>query len=164
VSLDTLLIALATASKQLRVVRVGIQWGVPQADKQVLPATAPLRPSLKESHVAVTSWAQHGPAEPALDVPTAQLSHIEILPSVPAMQAQPASPTSPAVVLTVRSYLPEDGSPYHQDGQSVIDRWEVVNDQPQALHPAFEELGSKNGAASAPPVCVPWQAGVEWHG
>ncbi|KAK4128203.1 hypothetical protein N657DRAFT_638626 [Parathielavia appendiculata] len=146
---NTLLIALATASKQLRIVRVQIQWGVPQVDKQVPPGSVPLRPSLKESHVAVTSWFQHGPGESALDVPMAQLSHIEMLPSVPAMQAQPMSH---ALVLTVRSYIPQDGSPYHQNGQSIIDRWEVVNDQPQALHPAFEQLGSKNGAASAPPT------------
>ncbi|KAK4154621.1 hypothetical protein C8A00DRAFT_14256 [Chaetomidium leptoderma] len=146
---NNLLVALATASKQLRVVRVGIQWGLPQADKQVPPGSVPLRPSLRETHVAVTSWVQHGPSDSVLEASMAQLSHIEILPSAPAGQSQPMAPP---VVLTVRSYVPQDASPYHSENQSIIDRWEVVNDQPQTVHPAFEQLGSKNGAASTPPT------------
>ncbi|KAK4044534.1 hypothetical protein C8A01DRAFT_31320 [Parachaetomium inaequale] len=146
---NTLLIALATASKQLRIVRVGIQWGLPQVDKQVPPQSLPLRPSLRESHVAVTSWVQHGSGESALDASTAQLSHIEIL---PAAHTAPSQPMAPPVVLTVRSYVLQDASPYHQESQSIIDRWEVVTDQPQALHPAFEQLASKNGASSTPPT------------
>ena len=102
--------------------------------------------------MAVTSWVQHGSGESALDASTAQLSHIEILPAAHTAQSQPMAPP---VVLTVRSYVPQDASPYHQESQSIIDRWEVVTDQPQALHPAFEQLGSKNGAASAPPVRIP---------
>ncbi len=149
---DTLLIALATASKQLRVVRVIIQWGLPQVDKQVPPGSVPLRPSLRESHVAVTSWIQHGPGESPLDGSMAQLSHIEILPSAP---AGPSQPMAPPVVLTVRSYVPQDAASYHQDSQSIIDRWEVVSDQTQSLHQAFQQLGAKNGAAPAAPVRVP---------
>ncbi|GAB1311111.1 Mediator of RNA polymerase II transcription subunit 16 [Madurella fahalii] len=145
--MNTLLIALATASKQLRVVRVNIQWGLPQVDRQVPPGSLTLRPSLRESHVAVTSWFQHGPSESAIDTSMAQLSHVEILPSAPEAQGQVA----PAVVLTVRSYIPNDSSPYHQECQSIIDRWEVASDQPQSLHSAFEQLGSKNGAGHAPP-------------
>lgn len=147
--LDYLLVALATSSKQLRVVRVSIQWGLPQADKQVLSQSQPLRPSLREIHVAVTSWVQHGSSESAPDASVPQLSHIEILPSAHTAQSQPMHPP---VVLTVRSYVPQDASPYQQECQSIIDRWEVVSDQPQALHSAFEQLGSRNGNTSAPPV------------
>ncbi len=151
-AIDTLLIALATSSKQLRVVRVVIQWGLPQVDKQVPPGSVPLRPSLRESHVAVTNWIQHGPGESPLDGSMTQLSHIEILPSAP---VGPSQPMGPPVVLTVRSYVPQDASSYHQDSQSIIDRWEVVSDQTQSLHQAFQQLGAKNGAAPTAPVRVP---------
>ncbi|KAK4242361.1 hypothetical protein C8A03DRAFT_40329 [Achaetomium macrosporum] len=145
---NTLLLALATASKQLRVVRVNLQWGLPQVDKQVPPGSVPLRPSLRESHVAVTNWIQHGSSESALDSSMALLSHIEVLPATPEGQSKLIAPP---VVLTVRSYVPQDASSYHQDIQSIIDRWEVVSEQPQSLHPAFEQLASKEGAGSAPP-------------
>ncbi|AEO65863.1 uncharacterized protein THITE_2143523 [Thermothielavioides terrestris NRRL 8126] len=146
---NTLLLALATASRQLRVVRVSLQWGLPQVDKQVPPGSVPLRPSLREGHVAVTTWVQHGPSESPLDASMTQLSHIEILPSASEAQSQPLAPP---VVLTVRSYVPQDSSAYHQESQSIIDRWEVLSDQPQSLHPAFEQLSSKDGAGFAPPT------------
>lgn len=147
---NALLIALATASKQLRVVRVAIHWGLPPADpKSLPPGSFTLRPSLKEIHVAVTSWLQHGPGQSALDTSTAQLSHIEVLPST----VEPGTQTStPPVILTVRSHVPLEGSTYHQEAQSIIDRWEVLGDQQQPLHPAFEQLGSKNGAAASAPA------------
>ncbi|KAL2255836.1 hypothetical protein VTK26DRAFT_2634 [Humicola hyalothermophila] len=144
---DTLLVALATASKQLRVVRVNIQWGLPQ-DKQVPPGSVTLRPSLKVTHLAVTSWFACDPNEPTLDMP--QLVHVEILPSA---SEGPSSPSmTPPVVLTVRSYVPQDDSPFNAECQTIIDRWEVVGDQPQSLHPAFDQAGSRNGAASTPPT------------
>lgn len=93
-----------------------------------------------------------------MDTSMTLLSHIEILPSAltyPAAQsAAQSQPMAPALVLTVRSYVAQDGSPYHQESQSIIDRWEILIDQPQSLHPAFAQLGSKNGAPSAPPVRI----------
>jgi mediator of RNA polymerase II transcription subunit 16, fungi type len=144
-----LLIALATASKQLRVIRVAVHWGLPQSEKQLPAASMPLNPSLKEKHVAVSSWLQSNPNESHLDPSMAQLSHLEILPSILESSSQKwAAP----VVLAVRSYLPGPNSPY-QEVQSVIDRWEVMNDQPEGLHSAFEQLGSRrNSTGSAPPV------------
>jgi mediator of RNA polymerase II transcription subunit 16 len=141
-------------------VRAAIQWGLPPADKQVPPTSVPLRPSLRESHVAATNWAQYGPSGSAVDTSMTLLSHIEILPSALASyptgpSAGQSQPMAPALVLTVRPYVAQDGSPYHQETQSVIDRWEILIDQPQSLHPAFAQLGSKNGAPSAPPVCIP---------
>ncbi|KAK4173010.1 putative mediator of RNA polymerase II transcription subunit 16 [Triangularia setosa] len=148
---NTLLIALATASKQLRVLRVAVNWGNPPGDKQVHPGSIQLRPSMKEMHVAAISWLQHGPNESALDFSMAQLSHVIVLPSF--METSSSPPTfAPAAVVTVRSYLPHETPPYGQEPQSIIDRWEVLNDQAQAAHPAFEQLGSRNGAVAAPPA------------
>ena len=146
------MVAIATASEQLKVVRVGIQWGQPQVDKQAPPpGNVPLRPSLREIHVAVAGWLRHGSAESPLDMSMAQLSHIEILASV--LEGPSSHTVAPPVVLTVRSYAPHDSSPY-QECQTIVDRWEVVSEQPQSPHSAFEQLGPKNGAASAPPVRI----------
>ncbi|KAK5652559.1 hypothetical protein OQA88_10320 [Cercophora sp. LCS_1] len=150
---NTLLISLATASRQLRVVRVAIQWGAPQqADKQAPPTMMQLSPSLRDKSIAVTSWLQHGPSESALDACMAQLSHVEMLPSFLENTAPETPSETPPVVLTVRSHVPQDGSIYNQEYQSIIDRWEVVNDQSQSLHAAFEQLGSKNGHGTQLPA------------
>jgi mediator of RNA polymerase II transcription subunit 16, fungi type len=141
---DELYIALATTSHQLKVVTADIQWGLPQTNKAV-PHSMPLNPSLKEKHLAVTSWFQHGSNEPALDSSMSQLSHIEILPI--ALQTQHVR--VPAVVLTVRTHTPQDPSHFNQEVQSIIDRWELVEEKP-AVHPAFARLGagSGNGASN----------------
>ncbi|KAK0730489.1 RNA polymerase II mediator complex subunit Sin4 [Lasiosphaeris hirsuta] len=147
---NTLLIALATTSRQLKVVRVGVQWSTPQpADKQTPPGSMPLSPHLKEKNVAVTSWFQHGPSDSTLDTSMAQLSHIEMLPSC--LEGSPTTEVPP-VVLTVRSHVPSDSSPFDQEHQSIIDRWEVLSEQPQTLHSAFEQLGSKISAGSQLPT------------
>jgi len=107
-----------------------------------------LSPSLMEKNVAVTSWFQHGPGESVVDMSMAELSHIEMLPSL----VNNSSSETPPVVLTVRSHVPQDGSLYNQECQSIIDRWEVLSDQPQSLHGAFDQLGSKPGATPQLPV------------
>jgi len=145
---DTLLIALATASKQLRIVRVQIQWGGQASNDRQAP---PLSPVMKDKHLAVTTWLQGGPDEYPLDSTIDQLSHLEILSSIIVEAGNPAT-FAPPLVLAVRSHVPTDASAYNQECQSIIDRWEVVNDQPQASHAAFEQLGSKNGSSPSP-VC-----------
>jgi mediator of RNA polymerase II transcription subunit 16 len=77
-----------------------------------------------------------------------ELSHIEVLPSV--MDNTGKNPTSPMVV-TVRSRTPSEGS--YQVAQSVLDRWEVV-EQKQNLSSAWEQLGSRRNSISSelPPV------------
>jgi len=151
ICLDTLLIALAMGSKQLRVVRVGIQWGLPQVDKQQMPPSVPLRPSLRESRVAVTTLLDPEQQQSDGDAPIAQLTHLEILPSP---LGETPQTVLPPVILAVRSYLPQEGSLYaaHQEPFTVIDRWELFTDQPKAFHPAFEQLGAKNSASSQPSV------------
>ncbi|KAK3694565.1 mediator complex, subunit Med16 [Podospora appendiculata] len=142
-----LIIALATASKQLRVVQATIGWNLPSADKQAPPGSMTLRPTLNERHVAVTSWLQHGPSESPLDASMAQLSLIEMLPS--AADRATSVVVSP-LVLTVRSHLPLDNSPYNQECQSIIDRYEVLFEQQQNVHSAFDQLGPKHNSASPP--------------
>jgi len=145
-----LYIALATASKQLRVVRAAISWGLPQSEQPVPPGSMPLNPSLHAKPVAVTSWYQPGSSESSLDAAMTLLSHIEMLPS--ALTTPPDPVWSPPVVLTVRSYIPTANSSYDQEAQSIIDRWEIVAEQSPALHQAFEQLGSRSAQAPPPQV------------
>ncbi|CCC10210.1 unnamed protein product [Sordaria macrospora k-hell] len=149
---NTLLIALATASKQLRIVTAMISWGNDKAsEKQSHPQNANLTPSLLEHHVAVAPWLQHDSNDPVLDESMSQLSHIEFLPSIPKDKNLQAHYNP--VVLTVRSHLPAEGaSLYEQEPTSVIDRWEVVSEQPQTLHPAFAQLNTGNITTNPNPM------------
>ncbi len=147
-----LLIALATASKQLRVVRAAIQWGLPQSDKQVPPGSVPLSPSMQARPAAVTSWFQNDSGDGLLDMSMTQLSHLEILASA---TSGPSQPWVPPLVLSIRSYLPTSSSSYYQELQSVIDRWEVLTEPAPACHPAFEQLSSKGAQNSNTQVRIP---------
>lgn len=152
----TVIIAVATSSKQLKVVRATIQWGLPQSDKQVPHGSVPLNPTLRQKRIAVTSWFQHGPSQSHLDTSMAQLSHMEVLPS--ALEGAPvgsAPSLSSPLLLTVRSHAAAEHSPYNQDQQSIVDRWEILNEQPQSLHSAFEQLGSRATQGSNLPVSSP---------
>ncbi|KAL0936566.1 mediator of rna polymerase ii transcription subunit 16 [Colletotrichum truncatum] len=146
---SSLWVVLATASKQLKVVRVGIHWGLPQSqsDNKPPPGSQSLNPTMQEKHVAISSWLPNGPTVSPTDSAMTQISHLEILPSTMDLTGQG---WAPLVILAVRTYLPTPNTPY-QETQSIIDKWEVINDQPQSLHPAFEQLGSRrNSTGSAP--------------
>jgi len=147
-------IAMATTSKQLRVVQVAIAFNAPKADNsQNVPLGGHiLSPSLGKRHVAVTSWFQTGMCDSSVDASMSKISHIEMLPAHLDFQTKQ---WSPIVVITVRSIIPEPNSHYNQEVQSIIDRWELHTDQKQKILPAFERLGSKrNGGGSAPAVCT----------
>ncbi|KAK1718770.1 RNA polymerase II mediator complex subunit Sin4 [Colletotrichum acutatum] len=145
-------IALATTNKQIRVVKVGIHWGLPQSqsDTKPPPGSQALNPTLHEKHVAISTWLPSGPSTTPVDSAATQLTHLEILPSV----MDPNGQGAPLVILAVRTYVPTPNTPY-QETQSIIDKWEVPSDQPQSLHPAFEQLGSRrNSTGTAPaPTC-----------
>lgn len=112
-----------------------------------------MNPSLKEKHVAVTSLQQYGIDDSShLDQSMSQLSHIEVLPSALEGMPAPNQPWAPALVLTVRSYHATESSAYSQDHQSLVDRWEIVNEQPHALNTAFEQLGAKTSSNTTSPV------------
>ena len=147
---EWLIVALATSSKQLKVLRAGINWGLPTTEKQVPLAGLPLNPTLEARRIAITSWFQPGPTQSNLDTSMAQLSHLEVLP--PALKGPPGSNQVlfPPTVLAVRSHAAVEHSPYNQDQQSILDRWEILNEEPQSLNPAFEQLGPKAGQTSTP--------------
>ena len=147
-------IAMATTSKQLRVVQVAISFNPPKAEnpQNVPPGGFVLSPSLGKRHVAVTSWFQTGMCDSPLDASMSKISHIEMLPAHFDFQTKQ---WSPIVVITVRSFIPESNTPYNHEMQSIIDRWELLTDQKQTVHSAFERLGARrNSVGSAPPVCT----------
>jgi mediator of RNA polymerase II transcription subunit 16 len=139
---------MATASKQIKIARVQIQWSQQQAgDKQVQPHN--LTPVMRVKHVAMASWFEYGPTESRFETMMAQLSHIEVLPQALEGPPTPNTTWSPAVILTVRSYVASDTLPYNQEQQSIVDRWEL-QDRPEKPHPMFEQLSS--GAQSTLPA------------
>lgn len=149
-------VAVATASKQVRIVQVIINWNVPKQEnpQQGMPAGGfqfgP--PTLMQRHVAFTSWFQAGISNSHLESSMTKISHLEWLAGIPIMATKSFS--NP-VVLTVRSFVPPPNSPYNQEVQSVIDRWELLMEQKETLHPAFEQLGSRrNSNSNAPPVRI----------
>lgn len=121
-------------------VRAAIHWAPPHQDKQIPPQSIPLNPTMQHRSAAVTTWLQHGAGESQMDISSDQISHVEILPS--ALVA--SNSWAPPLVLTVRTYLPAMASPYNEQAQSIVDRWELVTDSPaQGLHVAFEQVGTK---------------------
>lgn len=138
------------ASKQMRLVKLSINWGQATADK-LPPGTVPLNPSLSDRRLTSTSWHQPGPTNSPLDPAMGMLSLVEILPST---LENDANSWAPPLILLARSHIGPPGSPY-QEPQSIIDRWLVLTDQKQSVHPAFLSLGSQKPSAGAElPVCT----------
>ncbi|KAI2621233.1 RNA polymerase II mediator complex subunit Sin4 [Hypoxylon sp. NC1633] len=147
----TLMIGMVTKTKQLRIVQVGINWGTPKADgAQNMPSGGhTLSPTLTKRHVGVTSWLQPDPGYSRPDPALSKITHIEML---PAIFNTATKEWSQVMALTVRSLAPESNSPYAQDVQSVIERWELFSDQHQTLHATFEQLGARrNSVGGASP-------------
>lgn len=144
-----LFVAMATSSKQLQVVQVVVNWGVPPQDnmKGINPATQTLNPMMRGRHMVISSWLPGGTSDSLLDASMTKITHIELL---PAALDQPNKGWFPPVVLTVRSFVPTPDTPYNQEMQSIIDRWEILFDQPQTVHSAFENR--RNSVGSAPQV------------
>ncbi|KAM0522331.1 hypothetical protein ACHAPE_001920 [Trichoderma viride] len=138
-----LLVAVATSSKQLRLLKIEIQWGGPgsQPDKNPLPQNARLSPSLVEKHLAATTWLQTGPRDANNDISMAELSHLHVLPSI---MDNTGKSIVPPTIVAIRTRSPTPGS--YQVAQTVIDRWEAVSEPRQNLHQAFEQLGSRRNS------------------
>jgi mediator of RNA polymerase II transcription subunit 16 len=141
-------IALATASKQLKVVRVEIDWGTPQPDKNKQVPIGVLNPTMRVTQVATTCWFEYGSSPSRLDTSITQLSLIEFLPLVPkpsfVVGPMQANQWSQPLILTVRSYVAGQNSPFNHEQESIVDRWELQERQ-QKLHPVFEQLGHGPG-------------------
>ncbi|KAF4455021.1 mediator of rna polymerase ii transcription subunit 16 [Fusarium austroafricanum] len=139
-----LLLALATTSKQLKLIKIEIQWGqASQADKATGRPAGNLSPALVEKHLATTNWLQGGPGDSNLDTSMIELSHLEVMPS---LIDNTGKNTTPPMVVTVRSRTPNEGS--YQGSQSIVDRWEAV-EQKQSLPSAYEQLGSRRNSISS---------------
>lgn len=141
-------VAVTTASKQVRVVQVIINWNLPKDSSQQGLPTGGFQfgpPALMQRHIALTSWFQAGISDTHLESSMTKISHLEWLPGVPVMATKSFS--NP-VVLTVRSFVPPPNSPYNQEVQSVIDRWELLMEQKETLHPRFEQLGSRRNSTN----------------
>lgn len=151
----SLMVGLATASKQLCVVQVAINWNNSKTEgAQSNPSSnQPLSPTLTKRHVAVTSWFQPSSSGLHSDASMQKITHIEMLPPILLTAFNiPNKEWSPIMILTVRSLIPDPNLPYAQEVQSIIDRWELLSDHHQTLHSAFEQLGlRKNSAGSATP-------------
>jgi mediator of RNA polymerase II transcription subunit 16, fungi type len=152
---QTLLVAFATTTKQLRTVRVYIKWGNKPAEKTMNAPAVTVSPSIFVGHLAVTNWMDGAPPDGSDSFPLqssmATLSHLEILPATPKGSAGPL--TLPTII-TVRSYLPTSPSHFNQEIHSTIDRWEL-RESSQAIHPTFELLGSRRrNSGSQPSVCL----------
>lgn len=138
-----LLVAVATSSKQLRLLKIEIQWGGPgsQPDKNPLPQNARLSPSLVEKHLAATTWLQTGPGDANSDASMAELSHLHVLPSI---MDNTGKSTVPPMIVAIRTRAPAAGS--YQVAQTILDRWEATVEPRQNLHPAFEQLGNRRNS------------------
>ncbi|PHH87861.1 hypothetical protein CDD83_8302 [Cordyceps sp. RAO-2017] len=122
-----LLISIATSSLKLKLLRLEIQWGGPgsSSDKNSMPQNARLNPALVETHLASTSWLPNGSVEANQDASATELSQLHVLPS-----------------------LMDNTAGSYQTAQSILDRWEAVEER-QALHSAFEQLGSRRNSISS---------------
>lgn len=143
-------VAFATSSKQLHLAQCQLNWGLSQETmKGAMAAGQQLNPAFAGKHVAITSWLSGNTAEPTSDSLANQISLFEF---VPGTFDQTSKTWLWPVIIVVRSFVPTPDTPYNQEAQSIIDRWEVTSDQPQNLHPAFENLGSRrNSVGGAPP-------------
>ncbi|KHN99933.1 Mediator of RNA polymerase II transcription subunit 16 [Metarhizium album ARSEF 1941] len=140
-----LLAAIATSSRQLKLLKIEVQWAGPgsSSEKNTMPPNARLNPALVETHVASTSWLCPGPSETNYDASIAELSFLHLL---PAIMDSTGSSTAPPLIVTVRSRYVGDGS--FQSIQSVLDRWEAFESK-QGLDPAFEQLGNRRNSVSS---------------
>jgi mediator of RNA polymerase II transcription subunit 16 len=98
---------------------------------------------LVEKHLATTNWLQGGSSDSNNDALMAELSHLEVLPS---LMDSTGMNTTPPMVVVVRSRTSSEG-PY-QMAQGFIDRWEAVESR-QHLHQAFEQLGGRRNSLSS---------------
>ncbi|KAH0544055.1 hypothetical protein FGG08_001673 [Glutinoglossum americanum] len=160
---NSLLLAVHTASHQIRLYRININWNIPTNQKPIPQSQVPSTATLQISHVKVDDFCfPLGPIE-GKDVPQsqigqndisrgdvsrAQLSHLEMIPPAP-LPSKHSEPSYPIIMATF-SYIP---SPFEEPQQnvdtfSVIARWELRS-TPQSLHPSFDKLGTRRNSVGS---------------
>lgn len=149
-ALEYLLAAIATSSGQLKLLKIEIQWAGPgsSSEKNTMPQNARLNPALVETHLASVNWLCTGPNDTDQNAAIAELSFVQILPTV---MDSAGSSTVPYVILTVRSRAAGEGN--FQAAQSILDRWEAAETK-QGLDPAFEQLGNRRNSISSEPPSI----------
>ncbi|THV55740.1 hypothetical protein BGAL_0004g00630 [Botrytis galanthina] len=148
----SLLIALATSSKQLRIFRAVIHWGLPQTQEKINPMTITLNATLQTKPLTVTSWLHDVPGDTLnashLESSMVQLSHLKFL--SPTVDSK--NHITPPIVMAVRSYLPGSTSHYNQEVYSTVDRWEFRERPQQPVHSAFENSSSRKSTDGSQPT------------
>ncbi|CAH0049842.1 unnamed protein product [Clonostachys solani] len=135
-----LILALVTASRQLKFVKVEIHWGS-QPGKSAGPQNTRYNATLVEKHCATTGWS----LDSLEDASMPEISHLLALPSI---LDNSGKNMVPPVIVSVRSRPPGAG-PF-PPAQSIIDRWEAV-EQRHGLHPSIEQLGNRRNSVSSEP-------------
>lgn len=137
---EHLILALTTTLGQLKFVKVEIQWGTAPV-KTAGPQGTRYSATLVEKHCATTSWASDSPEDASMP----QISHLLALPSI---LDNSGKNMVPPIVVSVRSRPPNSGP--ISAAQSIIDRWEAVEQRPN-LHSAIEQLGNRRNSISSEP-------------
>lgn len=139
----------------MRIIRAGIDWGIPQTQEKVNPMAIPLNASLRIKPLTVTSWLHDVPGDTLnashMESSMVQLSHLEFLSPC----GDSKNHMTPPIVVAVRSYLPGSTSHYNQEVHSTVDRWEFRERNQQPVHSAFGHLSSRkstDGSQSSKPV------------
>ena len=144
---DTILILVHTASRQLRLHRLTIDWHQPNAGGSGNPASQ--LPTFSIQHLKTVDYCcpitgESDPDSNFLMTPSsdAQLSHLEILPRPEIRNKDDSYPT----IVAAFSYLAPlnyyHNSELREEAFSVISRWELRNEK-TTLHSSFDTLASK---------------------
>lgn len=155
--IEHLSIALAKASGQLRYIRLELKWNITTAPGEKNPSAqnATMNPTLVDKHVASTYWNKSGTNDSNINAARANMSQLHLLPS---LTDNTGASIAPPVIIVVRSCTPGLGS--CETTQTVLDRWEVIEEQ-QNLHPALAELGKKNNKPTLEPPTAERLRGLE---
>lgn len=128
---------MATTSRQLKFLKIDIQWGV-QPGKGGGTQNSRFTVALAEKKWATTNWMDGSPE----DVATPQLSHLLTLAS---MLDNSGKDTVAPMIVAVRARTANNGS--FPVTQSIIDRWEAV-EQRHGLQSGLEKLGTRRNSIS----------------
>lgn len=142
-------LAAYTHSRQLRIYRVVVNWGIPPQPQQQGQMPKPVQslpgpPVLNVSRIKIVDSAF--PADTQYDSSRVLLTHLEVLGPMPISGVVP--PTAPTVIC-VFSGRTAERQPF-----TVVSRWDLKDSTTQ-LHPSFDQLGVRRASVSSAPVLEP---------
>ena len=130
-----------TTSKQLKFLRIDLRWGAQPGKSASARTSTQFTAALAEKHLATTSWMD----DTAEDLSMPEVSHLLTLPS---LLDNTGKDMVPPMVISVRARISDNGS-YPATTQSIIDRWEAVEQQRHHVHSALEQLGNRRNSISS---------------